>query len=162
MGEQRRDSNERGRIEDHRPALLPTQTAVMTHSDRIFHQQQPIRNLFQQRQQQQQPQQQQQQSQGLLPVPTRHHTPPPPSQGIHMPSQVETPRILMTPSVASQQPKNIHINPHFKGTVVTPVQVPLLPIPTQPRPAVGPQRFPVSSSCSFFSDMDKHTFVKKY
>ncbi|XP_026577914.1 RNA-binding protein 33-like isoform X3 [Pseudonaja textilis] len=142
LGEQRRDSNERGRIEDHRPALLPTQTAVMTHSERLFRHQQPIRNLFQQRQQQQQPQQQQQQPQGLLPVPTQHHIPPTPSQGIHMPSQVETPRILMTPpSVASQQPKNIHINPHFKGTVVTPVQVPLLPVPTQPRPAVGPQRF---------------------
>ncbi|KAG8147114.1 hypothetical protein E2320_022557, partial [Naja naja] len=123
LGEQRRDNNERGRIEDHRPALLPTQTAVMTHSERIFRHQQPLRNFFQQRQQQQQPQQQQQQPQGLLPVPTQHHTPPPPSQGIHMPSQVESPRILMTPpSVASQQPKNIHINPHFKGTVVTPVQ----------------------------------------
>ncbi|KAM6453011.1 RNA-binding protein 33 isoform 3-T3 [Liasis olivaceus] len=146
LGEQRRDNNERGRMKDHRPALLPTQTAVTTHSDRIFRHQQPIRNLFQQQQQQQQPQQQQQQPQqlqGLLPIPTQHHTPPPPPQGIHMSSQVETPRILMTPpSVASQQPKNIHINPHFKGTVVTPVQVPLLPVPTQPRPAVGPQRFP--------------------
>ncbi|XP_063159446.1 RNA-binding protein 33 isoform X2 [Candoia aspera] len=145
LGEQRRDNNERGRMKDHRPALLPTQTAVTTHSDRIFRHQQPIRNLFQQQQQQpQQPQPQQpQQLQGLLPIPTQHHTPPPPPQGIHMPSQVETPRILMTPpSVASQQPKNIHINPHFKGTVVTPVQVPLLPVPTQPRPAVGPQRFP--------------------
>ncbi|XP_034257542.1 RNA-binding protein 33 isoform X7 [Pantherophis guttatus] len=132
LGEQRRDINERGRMKDHRSALLPTQT---THSDRIFHH--PIRNLFQQQQQSQQ------QLQGLLPLPTPLRTPPPPPPGIHMPSQVDGPRMLMTsPSVASQQPKNIHINPHFKGTVVTPVQVPLLPVPTQPRPAVGPQRFP--------------------
>uniref|UniRef100_A0A8C5R9U0 RNA-binding protein 33 n=1 Tax=Laticauda laticaudata TaxID=8630 RepID=A0A8C5R9U0_LATLA len=98
-----------------------------------------MRNLFQQQQQSQQPQQ----LQGLLPLPTQLRTPPPPPQGICMPSQVDAPRILMTSSsAASQQPKNIHINPHFKGTVVTPVQVPLLPVPTQPRPAVGPQRFP--------------------
>ncbi|XP_068790378.1 RNA-binding protein 33 isoform X2 [Struthio camelus] len=101
MGEQRRDNNERGRMKDHRPALLPNQPAAM-------HQ---------------------------------HHSSPPP--GLHMPPQIETPRIMMTPPpVTPQQPKNIHINPHFKGTVVTPVQVPLLPVPAQPRPAVGPQRFP--------------------
>ncbi|KAM9387237.1 LOW QUALITY PROTEIN: RNA-binding protein 33 [Phaethornis superciliosus] len=100
MGEQRRD-NDRGRMKDHRPALLPNQPSTM-------HQ---------------------------------HHSSPPP--GLHMPPQIETPRIMMTPPpVTPQQPKNIHINPHFKGTVVTPVQVPLLPVPAQPRPAVGPQRFP--------------------
>uniref|UniRef100_A0A8C5RBJ2 RNA binding motif protein 33 n=1 Tax=Laticauda laticaudata TaxID=8630 RepID=A0A8C5RBJ2_LATLA len=121
LGEQRRDINERGRMKDHRPSLLSTQTAMT------------------QQQQSQQPQQ----LQGLLPLPTQLRTPPPPPQGICMPSQVDAPRILMTSSsAASQQPKNIHINPHFKGTVVTPVQVPLLPVPTQPRPAVGPQRFP--------------------
>ncbi|KAJ6650867.1 hypothetical protein lerEdw1_002379 [Lerista edwardsae] len=153
LGEQRRDNNDRGRMKDHRPALLATQAAVTAHSQRIFPHQQPIRNLFQQ----------QQQLQGLLPIPPQHHTPPPPPQGMHMSPQLETPRILMNPPpVTSQQPKNIHINPHFKGTVVTPVQVPLLPVPSQPRPAVGPQRFPVSSSCFFFSDMDKHTFAKKY
>ncbi|XP_060681115.1 RNA-binding protein 33 isoform X1 [Hemiscyllium ocellatum] len=43
--------------------------------------------------------------------------------------------------IPTQQPKNIHINPHFRGPVVTPVQVPLMPTPNQPRPAVGPQRF---------------------
>ncbi|XP_072110156.1 RNA-binding protein 33 isoform X1 [Mobula birostris] len=43
--------------------------------------------------------------------------------------------------IPAQQPKNIHINPHFRGPVVTPVQVPLMPTPNQPRPAVGPQRF---------------------
>ncbi|XP_030799614.1 RNA-binding protein 33 isoform X3 [Camarhynchus parvulus] len=100
MGDQRRDSNDRGRMKDHRPALLPNQPSM--------HQ---------------------------------HHSSPPP--GLHMPPQIETPRIMMTPPpVTPQQPKNIHINPHFKGTVVTPVQVPLLPVPAQPRPAVGPQRFP--------------------
>ncbi|XP_048366260.1 RNA-binding protein 33 isoform X3 [Sphaerodactylus townsendi] len=137
MGEQRRD-NDRGRLKDHRPALLATQPTVTSHSQRMFPHQQPIRNLFQQ--QQQQPPQ----MQGLLPLPPQHHTAPPPPQGMHMPPQLETSRILMTPPppVTSQQPKNIHINPHFKGTVVTPVQVPLLPVPTQPRPAVGPQRFP--------------------
>nr|XP_056713104.1 RNA-binding protein 33 [Euleptes europaea] len=135
MGEQRRD-HERGRLKDHRPALLATQPTVTSHSQRMFPHQQPIRNLFQQ-------QQQQPPLQGLLPIPPQHHTPPPPPQGMHLPPQLETPRILMTPPPAtSQQPKNIHINPHFKGTVVTPVQVPLLPVPTQPRPAVGPQRFP--------------------
>ncbi|XP_061443562.1 RNA-binding protein 33 isoform X2 [Rhineura floridana] len=134
MGEQRRDNNERGRMKDHRPALLSTQASLTTHSERMFRHQQPIRNLFQQ--------QQQQQLQGLLPIPSQHHTPSPP-QGIHMPPQLETSRMLMTPPpVTSQQPKNIHINPHFKGPVVTPVQVPLLPVPNQPRPAVGPQRFP--------------------
>ncbi|XP_027504188.1 RNA-binding protein 33 isoform X5 [Corapipo altera] len=101
MGEQRRDNNDRGRMKDHRPALLPNQPSTM-------HQ---------------------------------HHSSPPP--GLHMPPPIETPRIMMTPPpVTPQQPKNIHINPHFKGTVVTPVQVPLLPVPAQPRPAVGPQRFP--------------------
>ncbi|XP_040521696.1 RNA-binding protein 33 isoform X10 [Gallus gallus] len=109
MGEQRRD-NDRGRMKDHRPALLPNTPSTM-------HQ---------------------------------HHSSPPP--GLHMPPQIETPRIMMTPPpVTPQQPKNIHINPHFKGTVVTPVQVPLLPVPAQPRPAVGPQRFPVPP------DFQQHT-----
>ncbi|XP_067864358.1 RNA-binding protein 33 isoform X2 [Heptranchias perlo] len=54
----------------------------------------------------------------------------------------ETATIGLNPTVIpAQQPKNIHINPHFRGPVVTPVQVPLMPTPNQPRPAVGPQRF---------------------
>uniref|UniRef100_A0A8C0U408 RNA-binding protein 33 n=1 Tax=Cyanistes caeruleus TaxID=156563 RepID=A0A8C0U408_CYACU len=131
MGEQRRDNNDRGRMKDHRPALLPNQPSTMTHSQRLI----PTH------QQPQQQQQQQQQLQSLLPLQHQHHSSPPP--GLHMPPQIETPRIMMTPPpVTPQQPKNIHINPHFKGTVVTPVQVPLLPVPAQPRPAVGPQRFP--------------------
>ncbi|XP_075778874.1 RNA-binding protein 33 isoform X3 [Pelodiscus sinensis] len=133
MGEQRRDNNERGRMKDHRPALLPTQPPTASHSQRLIppHQQQPIRSLFPQ-----------QQLQTLLPIQHQHHSSPPP--GLHMPPQIETPGIMMTPPpVTPQQPKNIHINPHFKGTVVTPGQVPLLPVPTQPRPTVGPQRFPI-------------------
>uniref|UniRef100_A0A8C9MYW6 RNA binding motif protein 33 n=1 Tax=Serinus canaria TaxID=9135 RepID=A0A8C9MYW6_SERCA len=130
MGDQRRENNDRGRMKDHRPALLPNQPS-MTHSQRLI----PTH------QQPQQQQQQQQQLQSLLPLQHQHHSSPPP--GLHMPPQIETPRIMMTPPpVTPQQPKNIHINPHFKGTVVTPVQVPLLPVPAQPRPAVGPQRFP--------------------
>ncbi|XP_059028348.1 RNA-binding protein 33 isoform X9 [Mustela lutreola] len=143
MGDQRRDSSERARIKDHRPALLPTQPPGMTHSPRVIPPPQPqppppppppppqpIRSLFQQ-----------QQLQPLLPLQHPHHASPP--QGMHMPPQIEAPRVMMTPPpVTPQQPKNIHINPHFKGAVVTPVQVPLLPVPSQPRPAVGPQRFP--------------------
>ncbi|CAK7295869.1 RNA-binding protein 33 [Vulpes lagopus] len=145
MGDQRRDSGERARMKDHRPALLPTQPPGVTHSPRLIPppqpqppppppppppQQQPIRSLFQQ-----------QQLQPLLPLQHPHHASPP--QGVHMPPQIEAPRVMMTPPpVTPQQPKNIHINPHFKGAVVTPVQVPLLPVPSQPRPAVGPQRFP--------------------
>ncbi|XP_047551824.1 RNA-binding protein 33 isoform X2 [Lutra lutra] len=143
MGDQRRDNSERARIKDHRPALLPTQPPGMTHSPRLIPPPQPqppppppppppqpIRSLFQQ-----------QQLQPLLPLQHPHHASPP--QGVHMPPQIEAPRVMMTPPpVTPQQPKNIHINPHFKGAVVTPVQVPLLPVPSQPRPAVGPQRFP--------------------
>ncbi|XP_038153875.1 RNA-binding protein 33 isoform X3 [Cyprinodon tularosa] len=41
------------------------------------------------------------------------------------------------------QPKNIHINPHFRGPAQSSVQVPLMPpAQSQSRPAVGPQRFP--------------------
>ncbi|XP_036103353.1 RNA-binding protein 33 [Molossus molossus] len=142
MGDQRRENSERGRMKDHRPALLPTQPPVVTHSPRLIPQaqpqpppppppqQQPIRSLFQQ-----------QPLQPLLPLQHPHHPSPP--QGMHVPPQMEAPRVMMTPPpVTPQQPKNIHINPHFKGAVVTPVQVPLLPVPSQPRPAVGPQRFP--------------------
>ncbi|XP_054548758.1 RNA-binding protein 33 [Talpa occidentalis] len=154
-GDQRRDHGERGRVQGHRPALLPTQPPVVAHSPRLIpppqpqpppppppppqqpqpqqpqpQPQQPIRSLFQQ-----------QPLQPLLPLQHPHHPSPP--QGMHMPPQIETPRVMMTPPPGTpQQPKNIHINPHFKGAVVTPVQVPLLPVPSQPRPAVGPQRFP--------------------
>lgn len=123
MGDQRRENSERGRMKDHRPALLPTQPPVVTHSPRLIPPpqsqpppppppppQQPIRSLFQQ-----------QPLQPLLPLQPAHHPSPP--QGVHMPPQMDAPRVLMTPPPgAPQQPKNIHINPHFKGAVVTPVQ----------------------------------------
>ncbi|XP_034495814.1 RNA-binding protein 33 isoform X5 [Ailuropoda melanoleuca] len=132
MGDQRRENSERARIKDHRPALLPTQPPGVPQPPPPPPPppQQPIRSLFQQ-----------QQLQPLLPLQHPHHASPP--QGVHLPPQIEAPRVMMTPPpVTPQQPKNIHINPHFKGAVVTPVQVPLLPVPSQPRPAVGPQRFP--------------------
>jgi len=122
MGDQRRENSERVRIKDHRPALLPTQPPGVTHSPRLMPppqpqppppppaQQQPIRSLFQQ-----------QQLQPLLPLQHAHHASPPP--GVHVPPQMEAPRGMLTPPpVTPQQPKNIHINPHFKGAVVTPVQ----------------------------------------
>ncbi|XP_060052835.1 RNA-binding protein 33 isoform X1 [Erinaceus europaeus] len=135
-GDQRRDAGERGRPKEHRPALLPTQPP-MTHSPRLMPPpqppqpppppQQPIRSLFQQPP-----------PQPLLPP---HHPAPP--QGLHMPPPLDATRVMLTPPPGTpQQPKNIHINPHFKGAVVAPVQVPLLPVPSQPRAAVGPQRFP--------------------
>ncbi|XP_018409504.1 PREDICTED: RNA-binding protein 33 [Nanorana parkeri] len=86
---------------------------------------QPIRTLFQQQQQRIQP---------LLPMQRPQH------DGSQM--QQEKTRAQATPlSTPPHQSKNIHINPHFKGNV-TSVQVPLLSVPNQPRPAVGPPRFP--------------------
>ncbi|XP_077085331.1 RNA-binding protein 33 isoform X2 [Siphateles boraxobius] len=41
-------------------------------------------------------------------------------------------------------PKNIHINPHFRGPSSSPVQVPSMPpVQNQPRPNITPQRLPV-------------------
>eukprot|EP00063_Salmo_salar_P061313 XP_014036148.1 PREDICTED: RNA-binding protein 33 isoform X2 [Salmo salar] len=61
--------------------------------------------------------------------------------------QMDPPHRMMSPPPShnhqQQQPKNIHINPHFRGPASSPAQVPLLsPAQSQPRPAVGPQRFP--------------------
>ncbi|XP_051755310.1 RNA-binding protein 33 isoform X2 [Ctenopharyngodon idella] len=40
-------------------------------------------------------------------------------------------------------PKNIHINPHFRGPSSSPVQVPSMPpVQNQPRPNIAPQRLP--------------------
>ncbi|XP_073437685.1 RNA-binding protein 33 isoform X3 [Dendrobates tinctorius] len=89
---------------------------------------QPIRSLFQHHQP----------IQPLLPMPRSRN-----QSSERLPSPLEKSRagsnsLLATPP---QQPKNIHINPHFKGNVA-PVQVPLLPVPNQPRLPVGPPRFP--------------------
>ncbi|KAM3929080.1 RNA-binding protein 33 [Leptodactylus fuscus] len=89
---------------------------------------QPIRSLFQQ----------QQHIQPLLPMPRSRNSSSDGLQSQQEKSRMGNNSLLATPL---QQPKNIHINPHFKGNV-TPVQVPLLPVPNQPRPPMGPPRFP--------------------
>ncbi|XP_056375556.1 RNA-binding protein 33 isoform X2 [Hyla sarda] len=93
---------------------------------------QPVRSLFQQ--------QQHQHIQPLLPMPRSRNLSS--SNGQQSPrlekSRMGNNTLLATPQ---QQPKNIHINPHFKGNVA-PVQVPLLPVPNQSRPPMGPPRFP--------------------
>ncbi|KAJ0059790.1 hypothetical protein NL108_012893, partial [Boleophthalmus pectinirostris] len=98
----------------------------------------------------------QQPLQPLMPPHMAHRSPP-------MHSQMEPPPRMMSPSPPGfpqhshpqpppPQPKNIHINPHFRGPS-TPVQVPLMPpAQSQPRPAVGPPRFPGQG------DFQQHTF----
>ncbi|XP_053322357.1 RNA-binding protein 33 isoform X2 [Spea bombifrons] len=87
----------------------------------------PIRSLMQQHQ-----------IQPLLPMQRPRN---PSCDGMSSSPQQEKSRHGGNALLASpQQPKNIHINPHFKGNV-TPVQVPVLPVPNQPRPPVGPPRF---------------------
>lgn len=87
----------------------------------------------------------QQPLQPLIPPHMSHRTSP-------MRPQMEPPPRMMSPPPPSfpqhhqqqpPQPKNIHINPHFRGPTSSSVQVPLMPpAQSQPRPAVGPQRFP--------------------
>ncbi|XP_021166602.2 RNA-binding protein 33 isoform X2 [Fundulus heteroclitus] len=65
--------------------------------------------------------------------PPRMMSSPPPSFPQHQHHQQQQP----------PQPKNIHINPHFRGPAQSSVQVPLMPpAQSQSRPAVGPPRFP--------------------
>ncbi|XP_068603910.1 RNA-binding protein 33 [Brachionichthys hirsutus] len=73
----------------------------------------------------------------MEPLPRMMSSPPPnfPPHHHHQQQQQQ-------PSQPSQ-PKNIHINPHFRGPSSSSVQVPLMPpAQSQPRPAVSPQRFP--------------------
>ncbi|XP_029313261.1 RNA-binding protein 33 isoform X2 [Cottoperca gobio] len=87
----------------------------------------------------------QQALQPLIPPHMAHRSPP-------LRPQMEPPPRMMSspppnfPQHHQQQPpqsKNIHINPHFRGPTSSSVQVPLMPpAQSQPRPAVGPQRFP--------------------
>ncbi|XP_074549185.1 RNA-binding protein 33 isoform X2 [Halichoeres trimaculatus] len=87
----------------------------------------------------------QQPLQPLIPPHMSHRSPP-------MRPQMEPPPRMMSPPPPSfpqhhqqqpPQPKNIHINPHFRGPTSSSLQVPLMPpAQSQPRPAVGPQRFP--------------------
>ncbi|XP_041823459.1 RNA-binding protein 33 isoform X2 [Melanotaenia boesemani] len=86
----------------------------------------------------------QQPLQPLIPHHMAHRSPP-------LRPQMEPPRMMSSPppnfpqhhQQQPMQPKNIHINPHFRGPAQSSVQVPLMPpAQSQPRPAVGPQRFP--------------------
>lgn len=87
----------------------------------------------------------QQPLQPLIPPHMTHRSPP------LRPQMEPPPRMMSSPPPNFQQhhqqqppqPKNIHINPHFRGPTSSSVQVPLMPpAQSQPRPAVGPQRFP--------------------
>ncbi|XP_019943152.2 RNA-binding protein 33 isoform X2 [Paralichthys olivaceus] len=83
--------------------------------------------------------------QPLIPLHMAHRSPP------MRPQMEPPPRMMSSPppnfpqhhQQQPPQPKNIHINPHFRGPTSSSVQVPLMPpAQSQPRPAVGPQRFP--------------------
>ncbi|XP_070708742.1 RNA-binding protein 33 isoform X7 [Pempheris klunzingeri] len=86
----------------------------------------------------------QQPLQPLIPPHMAHRSPP------LRPQMEPPPRMMSSPPPnfpqhhqQPPQPKNIHINPHFRGPTSSSVQVPLMPpAQSQPRPAVGPQRFP--------------------
>ncbi|XP_029002591.1 RNA-binding protein 33 isoform X2 [Betta splendens] len=87
----------------------------------------------------------QQPLQPLIPPHMTHRSPP------LRPQLEPPPRMMSSPppnfpqhhQQQPPQPKNIHINPHFRGPASSSVQVPLMPpVQSQPRPAVGPQRFP--------------------
>ncbi|XP_042188478.1 RNA-binding protein 33 [Callorhinchus milii] len=150
-----------GRRRDQRPPLMQMPLSLQNpHPMMNFSDYTPGRGSFQQQQQRRQPpplmgnprqpppsqfpirpQQGQQQQQQQHHPPQQH--PPPQQQQHHQQHQQqnsETSTLNQT-GPPTQQSKNIHINPHFRGPVVSPVQVPLMPTPSQPRPAVGPQRF---------------------
>ncbi|XP_036451989.1 RNA-binding protein 33 isoform X2 [Colossoma macropomum] len=75
-----------------------------------------------------------------------HRSPGPPhrpQQDLHRPPAPTHAHPHTNQQQQQQQPKNIHINPHFRGPSSSPVQVPLMPpAQNQPRPNIGPQRFP--------------------
>ncbi|XP_041102808.1 RNA-binding protein 33-like isoform X1 [Polyodon spathula] len=139
-GNFRRDAGGRGRMNEQRPPLMPMPMSLqhspsrMTHYQQLHHQQphhqQSPRGHFQEQSQQRQS------PQPLIPSHPYHQLSSP--QGILIRPQAEG----SSPAHSPQQPKNIHINPHFRGPVSSSVQVPLMPVPNQPRPAVVPQRFP--------------------
>ncbi|KAK5849574.1 hypothetical protein PBY51_013900 [Eleginops maclovinus] len=90
----------------------------------------------------------QQPLQPLIPPHMAHRSPPMRPQMEPPPRMMSSPPPNFPQQHHQQQPpppqsKNIHINPHFKGPTSSSVQVPLMPpAQSQPRPAVGPQRFP--------------------
>ncbi|XP_026123569.1 RNA-binding protein 33 isoform X5 [Carassius auratus] len=79
-----------------------------------------------------------------------HHSPGPRAQhDTHVPRLLNSPpRHSRTHPNQHQQhqqhhPKNIHINPHFRGPSSSPVQVPSMPpVQNQPRPNIASQRLP--------------------
>ncbi|XP_014904866.1 RNA-binding protein 33 isoform X1 [Poecilia latipinna] len=88
----------------------------------------------------------QQALQPLLPSHLAHRSPP-----LRPQLEQPPPRMMSSPPPSfpqhhqqqPAQPKNIHINPHFRGPAQSSVQMPLMPpAQSQSRPAVGPQRFP--------------------
>ncbi|XP_058879305.1 RNA-binding protein 33-like isoform X2 [Acipenser ruthenus] len=139
-GDFRRDAGGRGRMNEQRPPLVTMPMSLqhtpsrMTHYQQLHHQQlhhqQSPRGHFQEQGQQRQS------PQPLIPSHPYHKSSSP--QGALVRPQAEG----SSPAHSPQQPKNIHINPHFRGPVSSPAQVPLMPVPNQPRPAVVPQRFP--------------------
>ncbi|KAI1889164.1 hypothetical protein AGOR_G00176260 [Albula goreensis] len=139
MSDFRGDYGGRGRVNDQRP-LMPVHMGMQLQSRMQPHHPQqyqpPPRGGFHDHGQQRPP------PQPLLPPHLSHRSPP--MNVAHPRPQMEPPRILSPPPAAlsPQQPKNIHINPHFRGPASSPAQVPLMPAQNQPRPAVGPPRFP--------------------
>ncbi|KAM6900290.1 RNA-binding protein 33 [Xenentodon cancila] len=87
----------------------------------------------------------QQPLQPLIPHHMAHRSPPMRPQMEPPPRMMNSPPPTFPQHHQQQppQPKNIHINPHFRGPSQSSVQVPLMPpAQSQTRPAVGPQRFP--------------------
>ncbi|KAJ8376778.1 hypothetical protein SKAU_G00073580 [Synaphobranchus kaupii] len=137
MPDFRFDGGGRGRMNDQRPPLMPLQMGMQSRMQPLRHSQQyqpPPRGAFHD--------QGPQRPQPLIPPHLSHRSPP--VHAAPLRPQMDPPRLLSPPPAAlsPQQPKNIHINPHFRGPAAPPAQVPLMPVPNQPRPAVGPPRFP--------------------
>ncbi|KAM3860761.1 RNA-binding protein 33 [Diretmus argenteus] len=156
--------NGRGRMNDHRLPLMANM-GMQQPSSRMLPPPHPHQQQLQSQQQQHHhapgargppPFQEhggplaQQPLQPLIPPHMAHRSPP-----VRPPMETPPPRMMGSPPPnfpqhhqqqqppQPQQPKNIHINPHFRGPASSPAQVPLMPpAQSQPRPAVGPQRFP--------------------
>ncbi|MGH0114404.1 UNVERIFIED_CONTAM: hypothetical protein FKN15_011370 [Acipenser sinensis] len=119
-GDFRRDAGGRGRMNEQRPPLMTMPMSLqhppsrMTHYQQLHHQQlhhqQSPRGHFQEQGQQRQS------PQPLIPSHPYHQSSSP--QGALVRPQAEG----SSPAHSPQQPKNIHINPHFRGPVSSPAQ----------------------------------------
>ncbi|RXM35972.1 RNA-binding protein 33 [Acipenser ruthenus] len=124
-GDFRRDAGGRGRMNEQRPPLVTMPMSLqhtpsrMTHYQQLHHQQlhhqQSPRGHFQEQGQQRQS------PQPLIPSHPYHKSSSP--QGALVRPQAEG----SSPAHSPQQPKNIHINPHFRGPVSSPAQEPRFP-----------------------------------